>query len=210
MKFITTYLPFFFPLLTIGQIKLINIDLINKDLNQLYIGMDNRLQIVGQKNVRGYKLTSVKSSVLVNDSCFVLTPEHRGVDTVKIFKGNKLIYCALFNLFSINEPTGQLAFTYDTTITLNRILANPYLSIKIPNCNYNFLFSINGFQCSILQKNKDKETFANTLGCKLTNDMLTLINRLKTGDVIEFERIKYGISPEFCPRMLGPLRITIK
>ncbi|TDH26908.1 hypothetical protein EXU57_08870 [Segetibacter sp. 3557_3] len=200
------------PILVIGQIKLINIDLTNPDTSLLYGRTENRLTLVGQNNWTGIRVTSSKKSqidIQKNSFISILPAINEGVDTLRLFKGSKLLLSRGYRIVKLSDPIAQLAFTSDTIITKNRILANPFVTSKFPNSLYNNKIVVKSFECLVIKRNGEKKVFSAT-GNKLSEGMINAIKNLSSLDELVFDNIKAGISPVFRPKALPSFKVKIQ
>ena len=103
MRPLTLLVPSLIPLITLGQIKIVNNDLIDKTKHQLYRAFDNSIEISGvntQKDII-LKGNSVKVEHLEN-ARFIVRPFRSGSDTLRLFANNKLLYsCHALSILSL-------------------------------------------------------------------------------------------------------------
>ena len=192
------------------QLKVYNESITNKDSAVVYIGITNYLKIDGQQDLSKLKVTSTNSEIAIVDNYISLQPFSRGVDTIRVYSDKKLLSSTTFRIERINNPVAQLAFTLDSVISLNRILANPYLTVKIPNCLYEIKYNISSFQCSLQKAGRSNFNYMDFVnGNKLTDDILKLIQKFLPGDKIVFDEIKVACGSGDT-RKLPRLIITIK
>ena len=186
----------YFPLFVVGQPKLINRDLTNSDTSLLYAGTENHLTFTGLNDLSGIRIrSSNKSHVSVQANDILIRPAtSTEFDTLSIFKGKKLLLTKAYKIERLSYPIAQLAFTSDTTISLNRILANPFITTKIPNTLYKPDIRIQHFDCHLYTKKVAHRIFSTT-GNKLSEEMIAAIKRTSSKDEIIFENIVVGIAP---------------
>jgi hypothetical protein len=211
MKTIIFEILFCLPMFIFGQIKLINLDLTNKDTNLLYSGIENRIALIGNTNKIGIRMSSSQKMRISNEKdYFVILPATKERDdTLRVFKGSKLLYYRVFNIVKLNDPIAQVAFTTDTVISINKLIANPFINSRIPNSLYELSFIIKSFQCTVLKSTGERKVFF-TLGNRFSEETLEAIKKLKSSDELIFENIIVGISPMFCQRMLPILKLKIQ
>ncbi len=200
----------FFHFSGICQLKLFNESLTSKDSAVVYIGITNHLKIDGQQDLSKFKFTSTNSEISIVGNYISLQSDRRGVDTIRIYSNKKLVSTNIIRVDRINNPVAQFAFTADTVIAQNRILANPVLSVNYPNALLNLNIRVIGFQCSIQKANGGRFIYSDELhGNRLTNSILKLIPTLSSGDKLVFDDIK-AIANENDTRKLPSFTITIK
>ncbi|WP_165958086.1 GldM family protein [Segetibacter sp. 3557_3] len=184
----------------------------NPDTSLLYGRTENRLTLVGQNNWTGIRVTSSKKSqidIQKNSFISILPAINEGVDTLRLFKGSKLLLSRGYRIVKLSDPIAQLAFTSDTIITKNRILANPFVTSKFPNSLYNNKIVVKSFECLVIKRNGEKKVFSAT-GNKLSEGMINAIKNLSSLDELVFDNIKAGISPVFRPKALPSFKVKIQ
>ncbi|TDH17816.1 hypothetical protein EXU57_24825 [Segetibacter sp. 3557_3] len=211
MKSILLGIMCYLPVVVLGQLQLINRDLTNPDMSLLYSGIENHLTIVGQNDFSGFRLTSAtKSDITIKAETIVIIPiTNAGLDTLSLFKGKKLLLTKVFKVTRLSDPIAQLAFTSDTVISVNKILANPFLTAIFPNSIYKTDIVIKFFECYIYKKNGERNVFS-TAGNRLSEEMLTAIKNLSSRDELVFNDIKAGIAPVFGTRKLPSIKLAIR
>lgn len=201
----------FFPAIMFGQFKFINMDLVYPDTSLLYSSLENHLTISGQKNLQGFQITSSKKTrITVNVDHVIAEPTtNEEFETLTVSKGNKVIFAQGFKIIKLNNYIAQLAFTFDSVLSKNKILSNPFITAKFPNSLYKLKVGIKSFGCSIYRKNGEK-LFYFTTGNKLSEQMITSIMKLSSKDEIVFDNIIGGIAPLFCPRIFPSFKVIIQ
>jgi len=158
-----------------------------------------------------YTFKATKSKISKIGSIIRVIPEKLGVDTIKVFKNKKLISTNLFTVSKCDfNPIGNLSFVSDSLISINQILSNPYLVITNSQCEYNFRFVIYNFRLNVERKNNGPIISTYSSIRILTDEMISIIKQLKPGDRILFDEVKYGYSPNFCPRLLPDINVTFR
>ena len=210
MKHFIAIVASFVPVIVFSQIKIVNQDLLNTDAAIVYKGIPNHLKIEGILDINQMKITTTNSTFKTEKNVLTVDESKIGFDTIRIYSNKKLIFTSIFRVDKINNPVAQLAFTLDSVISLNRILANPYLSVKIPGYLSEINFGIVAFQCSLQKANSSNYIFSDDVsGNKLTKNMLDLIQKMVTGDKIIFDEIK-AFGPGGDIRKLPGFTVTIK
>ena len=130
MKRLIINVFFFLPIIVSAQVKLLNTNLTKPDSGILYFSTENRINISGLANLDNIKFATSLSKLDRKKNDFILMPERVGIDTIKIYKNNKLILKTFFKVVKINDPIAKLVSTSDSVITVNEILGNPYILVK--------------------------------------------------------------------------------
>lgn len=199
--FITILLFYSFP--SFAQIKVLNKDLVKPDTNILYRYTYNHLVLTGIADLKNISIVSSNRSAITKENNeIVVRPMKAGFDTLKFFKGDKIILSRIYEVLEIGELVTQIAFTSDTIISKKRIIANPILSLKFVNTLYVVKSTIYSFHCFIFKQNGQKLHFVNH-GARLSGEIITAINLLSPGDKIVIENIGVGFAPSYCPRAMG-------
>ena len=212
MKFSLALILCFFALPSFGQLKVINKDLIKPDSNLLYYSVQNHLAIVGLIELKEIKIVSSSNSeISIDNKEIIIRPRTKlGLDTLRFFKGKTVILSKVYKIDVLEDPISQLAFTSDTILFKNAIIANPILSVKLPNSIYSIKSVVYAFSCWIYRKNGQIFQFEND-GGRLSNKIIASIQSLSPGDRLVFENIKIGFGPSYCPRtMMKSLNIAIR
>jgi len=119
-----------------------------------------------------------------------------------VFTGNKLLATTIFKVDTISLPQAFIANTMAETMTKNRLLVNPFVSARNPDCYYEFYLSVVFFRCTI------KDMDFRTPHSYLSNEMIAEIKKLHSGDSIQFDNIRV-VSPG-CGRAIELPDKTIK
>ena len=142
-------------LLSYGQIEIKNFSLIYPDMNLLYVGIENHIEITGIKDTTNLTLTSVTGEVLKFKSHksneFLLKQQYTKADTLRLYQAGKLILTKIYEVKSIGYPIAQLGKITDSIATVKEILAEPILCVVIPDCYYDHRFQIISFESLIIQ-----------------------------------------------------------
>ncbi len=210
MKNIVLFIVMVLPFLGVCQLKIVNESITSKDSAVVYIGIKNILKVEGVQDISKWKVTATSAEISIDNNTIMFWESRVGYDTFRVYNNKKLISTNVFRIDKLNNPVAQLAYTFDTIISLNRILANPYLSVKIPGSLYDFHAGVISFQCSLMKAHSKSYLFTDfTSGNKLTNDMLINIRKLLPGDKIILDEIK-AVSAGGDTRKLPPVTITLK
>lgn len=168
----------------------------------------NNIEVKGIENIGNIKCTSTNSAITKEDGNYFLIPKHTGIDTVRLFKGKTKIFETTFDVKTIGDMEVQIAGTFDTVMSIARIIAVPFVGVKIPKIFYNFRAEVTRFEMTILKKGTTPIHFAMT-GYKITEVAQNEIKTLKQGEKILFEGIT-AIPNDGYPRRLYPKVILIK
>ncbi len=196
------------PIFADAQLKLLNKSLTTPDSSIIYYYWDNYLRLNQQLDLHKLRVVASHSKIKIEDSSIICEPQSLVADTIKIFQGKKLLLTQVFKVNKTTDPVAKLANTFDTVLTVNRILANPYISFGMPNCYYRPPLYVQSYECVIIKLNG--EQFAdNNSGNKLTNFLIPKIEHLQKGDKIYLKRVIIG-GGGFSFIKLAPVNITIK
>ena len=210
MKNTVLFIVIMLPFLGVCQLKIVNESITSKDSAVVYIGIKNILKVEGAQDISKWKVTATSAEISIVNNTIMLEESRVGYDTLRIYNNKKLLSTNVFRVDKINNPVALLAYTFDTVISLNRILANPYLTVKIPGSLYDFQAGVISFQCSLMKAQSNRYLFTDFIsGNKLTSDMLSNIRKLFPGDKIIFDEI-HAVSSGGDTRKLPRVTITIK
>ena len=199
-----------FPAIVFGQIQLVP-KLTNPDSSLLFVGIDNPFTIEGLKDIRGLSVSSsLNSKYFFIEKELIIQPKSTGNDTLKVFKNKTLLLKKVYKVEFIGDPTPQLAYTFDTLLTVSRIVALPYLTVRVPKTTNVGPFLITMFECSLIQKQmgQQKDVYS-TAGNRLSDQMVSAIRKLSAGDEILFSHIIIK-GPDTKLRKLADFKVTIQ
>jgi hypothetical protein len=189
MMIIFRILLIFCPFTLFAQVKITNQTSAKPEAEILFYQAENHLMIGDLKDLSGMKVTAANSEVRINKDHIIIVPKKVGTETYQIYKSGRLISTNSFQVIKIGDPVAQLAFTRDTIISLNRILANPYVTITVPGSLYKFAAEITSFECVITTTGNEKKQFRN-VGQKLNDDLLSFLKKVSPGTRLDFDNIK--------------------
>ena len=179
------------------------------DSGILYFSTENRINISGLANLDNIKFATSLSKLDRKKNDFILMPERVGIDTIKIYKNNKLILKTFFKVVKINDPIAKLVSTSDSVITVNEILGNPYVTGRIPNCSYKMRFNLRSFKVCVVKRGGERLYF-HSQGNKLSDECLKIVAKMSTGETLEFEEISTAMGDVGCPRELPDFSVKIR
>lgn len=135
MKYLT--LLFFFPIIAEAQIELFNTSLIDSTKGKLYAQHFNILKIYPYIQSSDIDIRSKYSRIIYRYSnTFTVAPTRSGLDTISIYRNNKLIYTKIFEVDTLPEPVVRIGNLLDTILHKYQILAQPHLRIFFPKTDY--------------------------------------------------------------------------
>ena len=208
MKRVSLVVLLLSPTIIFAQLKFINRDLTTPEASILFYQSPNRLAINGQNDLNGLSFTSTKSEIKVKDNYIVVKPTKLGLDTICIFKNNKLLSTNIFKINTFNSPPyAQLAFSKDSSISINKVLANPILSVKVNNSIYVLDYQVTEYEMLVLKKNNEKLQFTETI--KAYSIPEEILKKLSVGDKLQINQIKI-VNPEGDIKFLEPITIIIR
>jgi gliding motility-associated GldM-like protein len=208
IKFLLTFFFFCIQLKVVCQPKLLN--LTSTLSSDAYIGIDNQFVIKGVHDLKPYSLTSSHGIVIANDSFYSVRFVAEQMDTLRLYRGKKLIGKTVLQIHHIPDPIARLPHNPDTVATVFQVLANPYIEIYFPDCNVINRQQVTSYFTTFLNSRLD--TIASPMpseGRFMTKDQKDVIKKLKPGDKIVFSDIRFTGSDDRM-RMLLNLIVLIK
>jgi hypothetical protein len=210
MKKISSLL-FFLPLLTTGQLRIINPRLFNPDSAYLYIGVPNTLKITGagkgsSMQLKGDGVTIQKG--YVENEFTVLAPS-AGTSTIKIYKNGKCIHTKIYQVSRIPDPVVSLGKNTSRLLTVTEILADPSLYLVLPGCHLDARFSIISFSALFIRTGTDNVMSEASDGNRMSAGQLNVVKTLVPGDKIIFDDIKVQ-GPDSRTRTVPAVTIVIR
>jgi len=193
MRPLKLLVPALFPLITLGQIKIVNNDLVDKTRHQLFRAFDNSIEISGVNTQKDIVLkgNSVNVEHLEN-ARFIVRPFRRGSDTLRLFAGNKLLYSWPCIIDTIPYPIVRIAKQMDTVLTVQQILLSPFLSVHFPASNWDHRYRVYSFSTMIFQTSVDDEIEELSPSNRFTDRQMKIFQQLKRGDRILFDNMRGG------------------
>ncbi len=198
-----------------AQVSLQNNSLIHPKLAVLYIGMDNKIKVIGLKNYAELTITSTNSYkskyIIDSNGTATITVNTTGIDTLKLYKKNKLIATHYFKVQSIEYPVIRVGQISDTIASKQQILKQAKLNVVIPNCEYDFKIKVVKFSMTIITHyNGVSRVELNQISSNvLSQDYIDAILSLDKGDKIIFDNVVIQ-GESACRRMIAGCSLLIK
>lgn len=202
-----------------GQLNIFNKSLTDTSLNIVYEGIENEMVVetgndipphrfsIGFDNVVTSKPTGAYSFSIkpmkTADSCigFYIVPS-KGKDSVVLRKA--------FKILPLPTPAAQLGkFTGAVEATVDEILANTTVSVRLPGCYYKHSFQPVYYYFRIENDYTNYEYRKKNLTNQLTKDQLELIKNCPKGTSIIIDAMKYNSKKDGGGDALS-LHITVK
>ena len=144
------------PFLGKSQITIKNKSLITSYNNVLYIGIENKIEIFGlttnQKILFKHSNCEIKKSTY-KDNEYIITVKRALKDTLQIIENAKLIFQTNFEILKLERPVCYFEKCSNTNCDNEKIVSNPHLICKIPNCLLNIIINITSFKIAKIVKN---------------------------------------------------------
>jgi hypothetical protein len=192
-----------------GQINIINESLTDDSKNIFYIGVDNRIRISVFDDNYSMAITGGGGTIQKTGKGQYVVRVTAVTDLCELFvlKGTRNIFRKPYVVRTINDPVATLSGIRDTTVSRNRILLNPNLSIVIPNCYFRFNYRVVSFSASFINDQDSITTFSN--GNILSPEQINLVKNAVTGSNIYFDNIR-GMGADDRTRKFYPFWIKIQ
>jgi hypothetical protein len=191
----------FIPAKLLGQVDILNIDLTDSTLNFIYTGLDNDLLITGLRDTSELKFTGYKIKVTRNKDRLIATSSSVGIDTLKVFKKDKLLLAKVFEIRKWATPFVRLGDIKDTVASVQEIILNPVL-IYVRQDYYRYYSWVEQFALTITgAKGNTLRPLESVEGNRLTEEMLRDIKKLKPGNKLSFEFIRIACADCSRPTM---------
>ncbi len=178
---------------TSAQVNIICPKLTDSTLNYFYIGVDNPIEIAGIKDPGNYAVTiSGGRATMTRASTgkyIVRASSETKNCQVQLIKNNKTVFKKDFIVSMIPDPAAGLAGYYDTAMSRNAILLNPFLTVFLPNCYIkNYMIKVTSFQVTLIENN---DSLSSTIrGAALGGYELDLIKKAGPGSKLLFDEIR--------------------
>ena len=192
-----------------GQVNIINESLTDSSMNIFYIGADNKIRITGITD--NYNITISGGGGILHKAgkgqyfVWVLAPTD--LCELVLLKGTRKILQKNYKVRTMADQIATLSGIKDTTVSRNRILLNPFLSIVIPNCYYQHNVRVVSFTAAFIYENDSIPTTA--IDNLLSQEQLRLVKEAVAGSKIYFDNIRV-LGPSDRTRKLSPFWIKIE
>ncbi|PKP17216.1 MAG: hypothetical protein CVU05_15945 [Bacteroidetes bacterium HGW-Bacteroidetes-21] len=137
MKTLKTILLILLPNFIFAQVNLYNVNLVDSNINILYIGKYNKIMISGIKDNINLTISASNCNVDQDSSSsifFYLIPKKQGNDTIKVYNNDSLILKKIYLNKIFPPPIVILGNIKDTVATVNEIISNTKLVVTQPDC----------------------------------------------------------------------------
>ena len=172
-----------------AQLRIVNVSLTDTSRALLYTGVENQIVIFG---ARDGKLTFSGNDIKIINSIhynYFIYANKPGFVTISFTAYRKAPIKKQFEIVPINEKqVATLGGVRDTTVSLNFVLANPFIIGMIPHCYWDAMISIRSFDATFIYGN-DRLT-RTAQGDKLSTEQISLFKTLETGDKVYFDSIR--------------------
>ncbi len=161
MKHTVIFLLLFFPLTVLSQVNIRNLKLIDPDMNMLYIGFDNKIEISGINVDTTVLLTSSSGEAKRlnwDTTKFIVRVRRPGTDTLKLYKDSILILQKIFQIKIIGNPVAYLGNISDTIVSTKEIISNPQVNAFISDCYYDHRYYVYAFELSVIKSGDTTDT----------------------------------------------------
>jgi len=205
----------FIPFVASAQVVINNVRLTVPQMNILYIGVENIIEVSGLNDFSELELKSSTAQISINNRSktmnqFLVDAGYVGSDTLQLYQFGKLILTRIYENRSIPMPVPQLGDLSDSTAFVIQILRNPTLNIVFPDCYFAPGFRVTKFNLTLIHSAGDTiKKYSITEGFQLLSGQIKAIRKLKTGDKILFTGI-ITTCPNCMNQILKPYEIVIK
>lgn len=191
-----------------------NVSLVEGAPNVFYVGITNKIQIVGLDSADLKGLKSNNGNVSHSNSEWSVFEVSRTTgDTATITvrtKGHGTIRIGFSVRDFSGEPRVSLGALTDTIATVNEILSDPALHVALPETYLKEWFHVFEFSLDLTSSSGSvMARFEDSSGNAFTQRQSDQIKLLEPGDVLRFTRL-IATCPECALRSLGVMTIHIK
>lgn len=174
-----------------AQVNIICPGLTDSSLNYLYIGVDNRIELVDIKIPAENLVISISGGggTLTKVATYkyivrVSTVSDKAIITIS--NKTKLILKEEFKVRVIGEP--KYNWEHGTTINRDSLLKHPFLSLTIPDCHLKLHFEIVSYVATIDDADSIVEFAIN--GCNFSPEFINHLKTKKNGKLLTFDNIR--------------------
>jgi hypothetical protein len=208
----TSWLLLLAPVVSVAQVGLLNKSLTEPELDILYRGIENRIEVTGVDDMETLELRTLGGQThrySEATSAFLVKARSTSMDTLELFHAGVLMLSKTYETRIIEDPVARIGDITDTVATVEEILRDPTLHVFIPGSHYAHCFQVAYFELALFGIAGDtlhhcERSWGDTLG----KPHIRQIRKLRKG-----ERISVVIT-RGCPSCtlvrLRPLTITIE
>jgi hypothetical protein len=192
------------------QVHMYNLSLTDSTLPLLYVGVDNRLILVGGAyDVSKYEMnvSDAASVTKIGINEYQVRVGFVGICTVTYKEDGKIRFQKSYKTAYIPDPIATVNGFWNTSLSKAKLTLNPFLRVLIPNCYYRFHYEVISFYATFI-RGFDSVSLA-TKSKLLSKEQIKMLGNLESGDTIFFDKI-YVIGPESHTRVLAPFWIKIE
>lgn len=194
-----------------SQVKILNQSLIYPDSAVLYVGVGNKIIIIGPDTTKQFEVISSSGTLQSNkrNEYDARVSKPNSLDTIFVLYKKKIIASKIFRVDLIGEPIAMLDSIKTRIVTKAELKKCKELKVNIPNCIsiINERITVFKYQIYFDCKTCDEIPVLENSNGILNKNFYKYIDYLKSGDKIYFENIKY--SPSGCFKKID-ISYTIK
>lgn len=205
MKLISIFISLLTPFFVFSQFNVTCLNLTDTTKNIFYIGIDNQIRVSTTNNFNKYQIEvegAGGSLTKIDLNEYIVRVSALQTCYLTIKQNGKQVFFKEFNVYKIGNAVATLSGIRDTTVSRNRILLNPFLSIVIPNCYLQVNSRVVAFNATFINNGDSIPTIAN--GNFLSQEQISLVKGADPGSKIYFDRVRAagpddlrGYSPPF-------------
>jgi hypothetical protein len=210
MKSIFLFISLISSIFVFSQINVTCLKLTDTTKNIFYIGIDNPISVSIKNKLSGYQIEiegAGGSLTKTGPGEYIVKVTSPETCQVLIKANGKQVYNKEFRAEMIADPVATLSGIRDTTVSRNRILLNPFLSIVIPHCYLQINFQVLSFTATFINNSDSIPT--NVIGNLLSQEQIILVKEAESGSKIYFSNFR-TLGPDDGDRHLRPFWIKIE
>jgi len=175
---------------SLGQLKIRNLSLTKPDSNIIYIGIDNKIQLLGLADLNRIKLTLGEKQSILSNGIFITGISAPGKFEMEVYKGNKQLLSREYIATRVPEPQCGLAYFRDTILSIPQIIAIKTVKAFMPHCILKLQIAVVHFDLSVTTTSGNVKYLGSGFGNTLSPDQIQKILLLHSGDKLNFDSIK--------------------
>ncbi len=168
-----------------------NLSLTKPDTNILYVGMENRLKVLGLKDYSNIKLICGGVPYPVDsEGNVVLLVGAIGKGHLQLFRNSKAFLSKEYDFKFLPRPKSSLTFFTDTTLSVNTIRANPKVIVYLPECVAKLNYRVAAFKLDLIDKYGSIRESFEIQGDQIPLNILEKLSGLESGDKLRFFQLR--------------------
>ena len=208
-------IPLLLPLFSYSQVNIINRSLIDSNLNIVYIGVDNEIELTGLKSFDNLSFSTTNGRLIeLAQNRYILNFFEKGECILSLKKKEKLIAQKTFKAAVIPDPHPRFSSQYDSIskkggytyyISYNNLIKDPVFRVEAPNCYFRQPWKILSYRITLEDtlSSNGSTTELVVPGAELNEEQIQIIKKYGGNTFMVIDQIRVE-GPDSRKRQLIP------